>query len=59
MQKWKKLTKIEDFDNIANNKKETPIIIFKHSTRCPISWNAKKEVDSFLETTPNIKIVLI
>jgi len=51
----KELTKIEDFDNIANNKKETPIIIFKHSTRCPISWNAKKEVDSFLENHPEYK----
>ena len=51
----KELTKIEDFDNIANNKKETLIIIFKHSTRCPISWNAKKEVDSFLENHPEYK----
>ncbi|HOV33072.1 MAG TPA: bacillithiol system redox-active protein YtxJ [Candidatus Hydrogenedens sp.] len=49
------LTQIEEFDNIVKDKKETPLIIFKHSTRCPISWNAKKELDSFLENHPEYK----
>ncbi len=49
------LTQIEEFDNIIKDKKETPLIIFKHSTRCPISGNAKKEVDSFIESHPEYK----
>lgn len=43
------ITKIEEFDSLLNNATNAILILFKHSNRCPISWNAKKETDAFLE----------
>lgn len=43
------ITQKEEFDNLLRNNKDNILIFFKHSTRCPISWNAKKETDTFLE----------
>ncbi len=43
------ITQKEDFDNLLNKNKDKFLIFFKHSNRCPISWNAKKETDAFLE----------
>lgn len=30
-----------------------PVFLFKHSTRCPISAGAKRNVDAYLEKTPD------
>lgn len=49
------ITKVEEFDSILDNNKEGILIFLKHSTRCPISWNAKKETDSFLENHEELK----
>ncbi|MGC8738348.1 MAG: bacillithiol system redox-active protein YtxJ [Candidatus Hydrogenedens sp.] len=43
------MTKKEEFDSLLKNSNDIILIIFKHSNRCPISWNAKKEIDTFLE----------
>ncbi|HOQ32063.1 MAG TPA: bacillithiol system redox-active protein YtxJ [Candidatus Hydrogenedens sp.] len=43
------ITKLEELDNLLNNTTKGILIFFKHSNRCPISWNAKKETDAFLE----------
>ena len=34
---WNQLTAISDLEEIDNTSLETPVLIFKHSTRCPIS----------------------
>ncbi len=45
----REITKTEEFDNLLQNNKDKLLIFLKHSNRCPISWNAKKETDTFLD----------
>ena len=40
--KWNQLTEIQQLDTIVEESAETPVIIFKHSTRCPVSRMALK-----------------
>jgi bacillithiol system protein YtxJ len=35
--KWNSLTSIEQIDQIKEESKQVPVVIFKHSTRCNIS----------------------
>ena len=59
--KWTALTSIEDLENIVSQ--DNYAIIFKHSTRCPVSSMAKKtfEFESTLipEGTPVYLLDLI
>ncbi|MNJ64911.1 hypothetical protein D3C77_608960 [compost metagenome] len=32
---------------------QQPLLLFKHSTRCPISSRAHREVEAYLSRTPN------
>ena len=34
---WNDLTELKQLDTIVKESAETPILIFKHSTRCPVS----------------------
>jgi bacillithiol system protein YtxJ len=34
---WKFLNKETDLENLINDSKDKPVVIFKHSTRCPVS----------------------
>lgn len=34
---WNDLTELKQLDAIASESAQTPVIIFKHSTRCPVS----------------------
>jgi bacillithiol system protein YtxJ len=42
---WNDLTEIKQLDEIAESSVETPVIIFKHSTRCSISRMALKQFE--------------
>lgn len=42
---WNDLTEIKQLDEIAEASAETPVIIFKHSTRCSISRMALKQFE--------------
>jgi len=44
--KWNDLTEIKQLDDIVVESAETPVIIFKHSTRCGISRMALKGFES-------------
>jgi len=44
--KWNDLTKLEQLDTIVEESAETPVIIFKHSTRCPVSRMALKNFEN-------------
>lgn len=35
---------------------ERPLLLFKHSTRCPVSARAYREVTRYLEGTPNDQV---
>ena len=44
--KWNQLTEIQQLDTIVEESAETPVIIFKHSTRCPVSRMALKSFEN-------------
>lgn len=44
-QMWNDLTEIKQLEEIVEESKETPVIIFKHSTRCAISRMALKQFE--------------
>ncbi|TPE40295.1 bacillithiol system redox-active protein YtxJ [Pontibacter mangrovi] len=42
---WHPLTSVEQLDEIVEESKETPVVIFKHSTACSISSTAKSRLE--------------
>ena len=52
--KWKLLTNISQLDEIAALSAETPVAIFKHSTRCGVSRMVLKQFEN--EFRPDTKV---
>lgn len=46
---WNDLTQVQQLDTIVAESAETPVIIFKHSTRCPVSRMALKNFENEYE----------
>lgn len=44
--KWNDLTELKQLDNIVLESNDTSVIIFKHSTRCPVSRMALKNFEN-------------
>ena len=42
---WSKLTRPDQIQEILEESKQKPVIIFKHSTTCPISATAKNRLE--------------
>lgn len=42
---WTLLTSISDLDSALAKSEEMPIAIFKHSTRCSVSFMARKQLE--------------
>lgn len=53
---WKEITTIEEWDNILENSVEKDQVILKHSTTCPVSFNALDEYNDYLNGDPNKNI---
>ena len=34
-------------------------VIYKHSSICPVSWSAKREVKRFIEQNPNVPVYVV
>ena len=43
----------EQLSQVLEASRERPVLIFKHSTMCPISARAHREVEQFLEEEPD------
>lgn len=50
MTQIKEVGKLEEWEEAWNDSAQKPVVIFKHSTTCPISANAFNEYKSFLES---------
>lgn len=48
-----RLTTIDQLNTALEASHHKPLLLFKHSTRCPISANAYQQVMSYLEDEPN------
>lgn len=53
---WKEITTVEEWDAILEKSAEKDQVILKHSTTCPVSFNALDEYNDYLGATPNEKI---
>lgn len=43
---WKNLNDANQIDQIIHESEHHPVVIFKHSTTCPVSGGAKKRLES-------------
>ena len=43
---WNDLTELKQLDTIVEESAETPVLIFKHSTRCPVSRMALRNFEN-------------
>jgi len=50
---WREITTIEEWDAILEKSTEKDQVILKHSTTCPVSFNALDEYNDYLEQEPN------
>jgi bacillithiol system protein YtxJ len=48
-----KITSTEQLQDVLKSSSEQPVLLFKHSTRCPISAQANQEVSKYLNDEPN------
>src|SRR5690625_4116606 len=53
---WKEITTIEEWDAILEKSTERDQVILKHSTTCPVSFNALDEYNAYLEDNPDKNI---
>jgi len=44
--KWNDLTQIQQLDTLVEESAQMPVILFKHSTRCPVSRMALKNFEN-------------
>ncbi len=58
---WKEITTIEEWDDILAKSNEKDQVILKHSTTCPVSFNALDEYNDYLKENPdeNVDFTLV
>lgn len=49
---WREITTIEEWDEIFEKSTEKDQVILKHSTTCPVSFNALDEYNDYLADEP-------
>ena len=47
MENFVRVTSQDSFDELVEQSKDKPVVIFKHSTTCPISASAYRQVSGF------------
>lgn len=52
MMEWKEITTIDEWDAILEKSTEKDQVILKHSTTCPVSFNALDEYNAYLNEQP-------
>ncbi|SFU86911.1 bacillithiol system redox-active protein YtxJ [Alicyclobacillus macrosporangiidus] len=52
MSRYQELTTLDQWAQVYEASRQQPTLVFKHSTTCPISANAHREFERYLETAP-------
>ncbi|GAA0412730.1 bacillithiol system redox-active protein YtxJ [Paenibacillus motobuensis] len=52
-----RITSIEDLHSALQQSTSQPLLLFKHSTRCPISAGAEREFTAYLNAAPNEGVI--
>jgi len=53
MSKWREITTIEEWNQVKKQSSEKPVLLLKHSTRCPVSANALREFEAYIDEHPD------
>ncbi|WP_426453958.1 bacillithiol system redox-active protein YtxJ [Paenibacillus sp. S-38] len=56
MSKWKEITTKEEWEQYYGGSGSKPFVVLKHSTACPVSFNALQEYEAYLGKTPNEEV---
>lgn len=58
---YKEITSIEEWNSVYENSASRPLVVFKHSTACPVSANAYEEFNNYLDGKPreDVEYVLV
>ena len=56
---YEDLRELSDENTWSDVRQAATAIVYKHSTRCPTSWNAMREVEQFLQQTKDIPVFLV
>ncbi|MNI59187.1 hypothetical protein D3C76_153540 [compost metagenome] len=56
MSQLTKISSIEELHRALEGSKDQPLLLFKHSTRCPISSGAYREMEAYLQDRPNEEV---
>ncbi|OBZ11254.1 MULTISPECIES: bacillithiol system redox-active protein YtxJ [Bacillales] len=58
---YKEITSIEEWNNVYEASATRPLVVFKHSTTCPVSANAFQEFNNYLDGKPreDVEYVLV
>lgn len=56
MTQWKEITTEEQWNEQFEATANKPIVVLKHSTACPVSFNALKEYEAYLQNKPNADV---
>lgn len=49
-QKWNAISEIEKLNSLLSKSEKLPQVIYKHSTRCSVSYLAKEELERHMNT---------
>ncbi|HIV74277.1 MAG TPA: bacillithiol system redox-active protein YtxJ [Candidatus Pseudogracilibacillus intestinigallinarum] len=53
---WNEITELEEWEAILEKSVDKDQVILKHSTTCPVSFNALDEYNDYLADTPDTNI---
>ncbi|WP_442604103.1 bacillithiol system redox-active protein YtxJ [Paenibacillus sp. KN14-4R] len=53
---YQEITTLEEWNALLQDSEHKGIVIFKHSTTCPVSASAHEEFEQYLEGTPNTDV---
>jgi bacillithiol system protein YtxJ len=58
---YKEITSIEEWNDVYEASATRPLVVFKHSTTCPVSANAFQEFNQYLDGKPreDVEYVLV
>jgi bacillithiol system protein YtxJ len=57
---YKEITSIEEWNSVYENSASRPLVVFKHSTTCPVSANAHEEFTNYLsKPREDVEYVLV
>ncbi|MFF2092885.1 bacillithiol system redox-active protein YtxJ [Paenibacillus sp. NPDC058174] len=52
MAQYREIDSIEQWNEALKGSAERPLVVFKHSTTCPVSANAHREFQEYLDNKP-------